>query len=103
MGKGIIVEHNGQVYKQLIIFIRNIWPFGQGDYGFQCPHCGHDQTHWVVPCKVYPCNLCRRQTAVNAGTFFLSRKPSNAHITGHVFQTHFYWTRLLLDTRREAI
>ncbi|WP_139138597.1 transposase, partial [Acidithiobacillus thiooxidans] len=24
--------------------------------GFQCPHCGHDQGHWVVSRKVYQCN-----------------------------------------------
>ena len=40
--------------------------------GFQCPHCGHDQGHWVVSRKVYQCNHCRRQTSVTAGTLFHS-------------------------------
>ena len=40
--------------------------------GFQCPHCGHDQGHWVASRKVYQCNHCRRQTSVTAGTLFHS-------------------------------
>lgn len=45
------------------------WP-----QGFQCPHCGHDQSCQLTTRKLQQCNHCHRQTSVTAGTIFESTK-----------------------------
>jgi len=41
------------------------WP-----HGFICPNCGHDDSYFVEPRRLYECTVCSKQTSVTAGTLF---------------------------------
>ena len=45
------------------------WP-----HGFICPHCQHNDGHWLSKRHVIQCTLCRRQTSILAGTLFHKTK-----------------------------
>ena len=45
------------------------WP-----HGFICPKCGHNDGHRLSKRRAVQCTLCRKQTAITAGTLFHKTK-----------------------------
>ena len=46
--------------------------------GFRCPSCGHGSRAWLTERRLFPCNRCKHQVSLTAGTIFHATIGSSA-------------------------